>query len=92
MDTEIRNAVERGIQKMNKFARKMDTNLLYYVASVLDPRIKSTGLCGDGQTVSSLLVEGTRVGSQCAFEGPAPRPFLMAYDRLQRVYGHADLR
>ncbi|KUM56057.1 hypothetical protein ACN42_g11169 [Penicillium freii] len=40
VDTEIRDAVERGIQKMNKFARKMDTNLLYYVASVLDPRIK----------------------------------------------------
>ncbi|KAJ5704488.1 hypothetical protein N7536_000177 [Penicillium majusculum] len=42
VDTEIRDAVERGIQKMNKFARKMDTNLLYYVASVLDPRIKSS--------------------------------------------------
>ena len=27
---------------MNKFARKMDTNLLYYVASVLDQRIKSS--------------------------------------------------
>jgi hypothetical protein len=42
VDTEIRNAVGRGIHKMNKFARKMDTNLLYYVASVLDPRIKSS--------------------------------------------------
>lgn len=42
MDTEIRDAVERGIQKMNKFARKMDTNLLYYVASALDPRIESS--------------------------------------------------
>lgn len=26
----------------SKFARKMDDNLLYYVASVLDPRIKSS--------------------------------------------------
>jgi hAT family protein len=42
VDTEIRDAVERGIRKMNKFARKMDDNLLYYVASVLDPRIKSS--------------------------------------------------
>ncbi|CAI7622066.1 unnamed protein product [Penicillium palitans] len=42
VDTEIRNAVGRGIHKMNKFARKIDTNLLYYVASVLDPRIKSS--------------------------------------------------
>lgn len=42
VNTEIRNAVERGIRKMNKFARKMDDNLLYYVASVLDPRIKSS--------------------------------------------------
>lgn len=27
---------------MNKFARKMDTNVLYYVASVLSPRVKSS--------------------------------------------------
>ncbi|KAJ5100906.1 hypothetical protein N7456_006958 [Penicillium angulare] len=39
---EIRDAVEKGIRKMNKFSRKMDDNLLYYVASVLDPRIKSS--------------------------------------------------
>lgn len=39
---EIRDAVEGGIRKMNKFASKMDHNLLYYVASVLDPRIKSS--------------------------------------------------
>ncbi|KAJ5413612.1 hypothetical protein N7509_000239 [Penicillium cosmopolitanum] len=42
VNIEIRDAVERGIRKMNKFARKMDDNLLYYVASVLDPRIKSS--------------------------------------------------
>ena len=40
VNIEIRDAVERGIRKINKFARKMDDNLLYYVASVLDPRIK----------------------------------------------------
>ena len=42
VNIEIRDAVERGIRKMNKFARKMDDNLLYYVASVLDLRIKSS--------------------------------------------------
>ena len=42
VDTEIRDAVERGIQKTNKFTRKIDTNLLYYVASVLDSGIKSS--------------------------------------------------
>ena len=42
VNIEIRGTVERGIRKMNKFARKMDDNLLYYVASVLDPRIKSS--------------------------------------------------
>ncbi|GKZ63695.1 hypothetical protein AnigIFM49718_005633, partial [Aspergillus niger] len=42
VSVEIRDAVEGGIRKMNKFARKMDDNLLYYVASVLDPRIKSS--------------------------------------------------
>ncbi|KAK9846797.1 hypothetical protein MYU51_000747 [Penicillium brevicompactum] len=42
VDTKIRDGMERGIQKMNKFARKLDTNLLYCVASVLDPRMKSS--------------------------------------------------
>ena len=27
---------------MNKFAKKMDGNILYYVAAVLDPRIKTS--------------------------------------------------
>lgn len=37
---EIREIVDKGIQKMNKFAKKMDGNILYYVASSLDPRVK----------------------------------------------------
>jgi hypothetical protein len=39
---DIRAAVEWGIRKMNKFARLMDDNILYYVAAVLDPRIKTS--------------------------------------------------
>jgi hypothetical protein len=39
---EIREAVDKGIQKMNKYAKRMDNNILYYVASVLDPRIKTS--------------------------------------------------
>ncbi|KAJ5878301.1 hypothetical protein N7455_001766, partial [Penicillium solitum] len=42
MNIKIRDTVERGIRKMNKFTRKIDDNLLYYMASVLDPRIKSS--------------------------------------------------
>ncbi|KAJ5544026.1 hypothetical protein N7494_005305 [Penicillium frequentans] len=53
---EIRNAVERGIQKMNKFARKMDDNLLYYVASVLDPRIKSSLIVSQMSEQDSALI------------------------------------
>ena len=37
---EIREIVDKGIRKMNKFAKKMDDNILYYVASILDPRVK----------------------------------------------------
>jgi hAT family C-terminal dimerisation region len=39
---DIQDAAEAGIQKMNKFAKKMDGNILYYVAAVLDPRIKTS--------------------------------------------------
>jgi hypothetical protein len=42
VNIEIRDTVERGIRKTNKFARKMDDNLLYYMASVFSPRIKSS--------------------------------------------------
>jgi hypothetical protein len=39
---EIQDAAEKGIRKMNKFAKRMDDNILYYVASILDPRIKTS--------------------------------------------------
>ena len=42
VNEDIRAAVEGGIRKMNKFARMMDDNVLYYVAAVLDPRIKTS--------------------------------------------------
>ena len=36
----VRACVQHAMAKADKFLRKMDENLLYYVASVLDPRIK----------------------------------------------------
>jgi hypothetical protein len=42
VDVDIREAVERAIRKMNKFTKKMDDNILYYVAATLDPRIKTS--------------------------------------------------
>ena len=42
VNKDIRAAVEGGIRKMNKFARIMDDNILYYMAAVLDPRIKTS--------------------------------------------------
>jgi hypothetical protein len=61
VNIEIRDAVERGIRKMNKFARKMDDNLLYYVASVLDPRIKSSLIVSQmSEQDSGLIVSQVR--------------------------------
>ncbi|KAJ5240474.1 uncharacterized protein N7469_002065 [Penicillium citrinum] len=60
VNIEIRDAVERGIRKMNKFARKMDDNL-YYVASVLDPRIKSSLIVSQmSEQDSGLIVSQVR--------------------------------
>lgn len=42
VDADIRQAVERATRKMNKFLKKMDDNILYYVAVALDPRIKTS--------------------------------------------------
>ncbi|KAJ5863000.1 hypothetical protein N7455_007273 [Penicillium solitum] len=59
VNIEIRDAVERGIRKMNKFARKMDDNLLYYMASVLDPRIKSSLIVSQMSEQDSGLIVST---------------------------------
>lgn len=40
VNIEIRNTVEGEIRKINKFARKINDNLLYYMASVLGLCIK----------------------------------------------------
>jgi hypothetical protein len=42
VNIDIRDAVGRAIQKMDKFFKWMDDNILHYVASVLDPRIKTS--------------------------------------------------
>jgi len=42
VDADIRQAVERATRKMDQFTKKMDDNILYYVAVVLDPRIKTS--------------------------------------------------
>ena len=61
VNIEIRDAVERGIRKMNKFARIMDDNLLYYVASVLDPRIKSSLIVSQmSEQDSGLIISQVR--------------------------------
>ena len=39
---DVQDAAGAGIRKMDKFAHKMDGNILYYVAAVLDPRIKTS--------------------------------------------------
>jgi hypothetical protein len=39
---EIQDAIEAGVHKMDKFTKMMDANILYYVAAILDPRIKTS--------------------------------------------------
>ncbi|EED14468.1 hypothetical protein TSTA_106780 [Talaromyces stipitatus ATCC 10500] len=39
---EIQNAVEGGIRKMDKFTKKMDSNIIYYVAAILNPQVKTS--------------------------------------------------
>jgi hypothetical protein len=42
VDADIRQAVGKTTGKMNKFLKKVDENILYYVAVALDPRIKTS--------------------------------------------------
>ena len=39
---EIQDTVRAGIQKLNKFMKKMDGNILYYVAVILNLYIKTS--------------------------------------------------
>jgi len=42
VNCEIQVAVEKAIRKLDKFTKKMDDNILHYVACIMDPRIKTT--------------------------------------------------
>ena len=38
---EVQVAAGKAIRKLDKFTKKMDDNLLHYIACILDPRIKT---------------------------------------------------
>lgn len=42
VNATVQAAVRPALEKVEKFTRKMDENILYYVATVLDPRIKTS--------------------------------------------------
>lgn len=59
---DLREAVERASKKMEKFTQLMDDNILYYVAAVLDPRIKTSLIEGqmnieDAELITSQVRE-----------------------------------
>ena len=56
VDASIQDAVERATGKMNKFTKKMDDNILYYVAAALDPRIKTSFIEAQMDESSARLI------------------------------------
>ena len=44
MNEKIRLAVEQGLVVLEEYTAKMDDNIIYYVASVLDPQVKTEWL------------------------------------------------
>ena len=44
MNKKIRLAVKQGLVVLEEYTAKMDNNIIYYVASVLDPRVKTEWL------------------------------------------------
>jgi hypothetical protein len=56
-DTEITNAVYGSLELFNKYYNAMDQNLIYYIASVLDPRIKGAWIRKQHETGDAKLAE-----------------------------------
>jgi hypothetical protein len=44
VNEKIQLAVEQGLVVLEEYTAKMDDNIIYYVASVLDPRVKTEWL------------------------------------------------
>jgi hypothetical protein len=56
-DTAITNAVHGSLELFNKYYNTMDQNLIYYIASVLDPRIKGVWIRSQHETGDAKLAE-----------------------------------
>jgi hypothetical protein len=56
-DYVITNAVHSSLELFNKYYNTMDQNLIYYIASVLDPRIKGVWIQREHQAGDAKLVE-----------------------------------
>ena len=44
INEKIRLAVCKGLEVLEEYTAKMDSNIIYYIASILDPRIKTVWL------------------------------------------------
>jgi hypothetical protein len=44
VNEKIRLAVEQGLVVLEEYTAKMDNNIIYYIASVLDPQVKTEWL------------------------------------------------
>ena len=56
VDASILEAVQRATGKMNKFTKKMDDNIPYYVAVALDPRNKTSLIEAQMDEFSARLI------------------------------------
>ncbi|KAL6240226.1 hypothetical protein RBB50_012873 [Rhinocladiella similis] len=53
--TSVQEAARHALEKAEKFIREMDENILYYVSTVLGPRIKTSLITAQMNTVDAAL-------------------------------------
>jgi hypothetical protein len=86
IEPAVRVAVERATEKLNKFTRLVDENILYYVGLVLDPRIK-TSLIEAQMSASDARLMVNRVRAFLHREYPAEVTLPPMVDRPEGMSG-----
>ena len=56
INASVKEAVRHALEKVEKFIRKIDENILYYVAAVLYPRIKTSLIAAYINSVDATLI------------------------------------
>jgi hypothetical protein len=74
VNEKIRLAVCKGLEVLEEYTAKMDDNLIYYIASILDPRIKTDWLREHLGSQAEAVIDNIRTQLKIDYPTPLSNP------------------